>query len=466
MAGIIQDKQTHTVKAGQAEKTNQARAWAGEAFWVGFGLITGVFALFAGTRFLTHLLATEEYGRLALAISLSTLAVLIFGDPVGKTAVRFYSLWCRAGKPHGFLQNLGKSMVRSMGGIGLCCIIAILSSHYFHAVTGTYLILVTGAFAVILVFNRVAMALEDAARERRFRGILQGGFEILRFGSAIGLIVIFTLPAAETVLSGFVLAGILVVIFHGIFLYRLFHREQAEIKRPALPDGEMDIARMRSFQSPLVVSSVCVWLVMMAERWALQYYGSPEDVGGYAAVYQLAFIPMLLVSNFMVLLIEPVLYQVVEPGGKTASSAQRQRINNYAVLGIMTFSVFLSVLLFFTYPMAGALLLGVEFRGYSWMFPWLFLAGGCFAAARQLLLQFSYDMRTDLLAVIWGVVAAAAVTAYTAGAFYWQVKGILAAVVGVNVALLVFSAVLVNKSRTPEPEKHQLSRPEGRRMKV
>ncbi|HKK98728.1 MAG TPA: hypothetical protein VJ943_00640, partial [Desulfotignum sp.] len=134
-----------------AGKADQVRAWAGEAFWVGFGLITGVIALFAGTRFLTHLMATDEYGRLALAVSLSTLAVLIFGDPIGKTAVRFYSLWCRAGKPRGFLQNMGKSLARSMGCIGLCCVIVMLYSHYFHAGTGTYLILSTGMFAGILV---------------------------------------------------------------------------------------------------------------------------------------------------------------------------------------------------------------------------------------------------------------------------------------------------------------------------
>ena len=442
-------------------KKNQVPVRAKEAFWVGFGIMTGVFALFVGTRFLTHLMATDEYGRLALAISLSTLAVLIFGDPIGRTAVRFYSLWYRDGKPHGYLQNLGKSLVRSIVGIGLCCIIAILYCHNFKAAAGIYLILITGVFAGILVFNRVAMALEDAARERRFRGVLQGGFEILRFGSAIGLIAILTLPAAETVLTGFVLAGLLVVIVHGIFLYRLFHRDQAEIKSTAYPEGEMDIARMRSFQSPLVVSSICVWLVMMAERWALQYFGSPEDVGGYAAVYQLAFVPMLLVSNFMVLLIEPVLYQLVEPVGKMTSSGRNQRINNYAVLGIMAISVVLSVLLFFTYPVAGTLFLGVEFQDYSWMFPWLFLAGGCFAAARQLLLKFSFDMRTDLLAKIWGLAAAVAVAVYIAGAFYWQVKGILAAVVGINMALLLFSAVLANKGRTSEPQKN-----DTRSMKV
>jgi hypothetical protein len=110
-------------------------------------------------------------------------------------------------------------------------------------------------------------------------------------------------------------------------------------------------------------------------------------------------------------------------------------------------------MLFFTYPAAGNLLLGGEFRDYSWMFPWLFLAGGCFAAARQLLLQLSYDMRTDLLAKIWGAVAAAAVAAYAIGAFYWQAKGILSAVVGVNAALLVFSLVFVNMRKTAKMQK-------------
>ncbi len=438
MTEIIHDHNKSTAKE------NSAWIWAGEAFWVGFGLLSSVFALFAGTRFLTHLMSTDEYGKLALAISLSTLAVLIFGDPIGKTAVRFYSLWCGAGKPYGFLQNLWKSMVLAMGGIGLCCIITMIAGHYIKAVPGSYFVLVTGFFAIVLVFNRVAMALEDAARKRRFRGILQGSFETLRFVFAIGLVIIFALPVVEIVLSGFVLAGILVVIVHGIFLYRLFHRDQAE-KNRAYPDVKMDNARMRSFQSPLVVSSVCIWLVMMAERWILQYSGHPGDVGGYAAVYQLSFIPMLLASNFLILLIEPVLYQVAALDGKTPSFERTQRINNYAAFGILLFSVVLFLGLLFSYPMAGTLLLGAEFRAYSWMFPWLLLAGGCFAAARQFLLQLSYDMRTDLLAVIWAVVAVVAVAAYMIGGVYWQLKGIVVAIVAVNMVLVLFSLVFVNK---------------------
>jgi O-antigen/teichoic acid export membrane protein len=422
---------------------NSMRAWAGEAFWVGFGLITSVFALLAGTRFLTHLLSTEQYGRLALAVSLSTLAVQVFGEPVGKTAVRFYSQWCEAGKPPGFVQSLAKSLSKAAGCILLFCAVAWVAGVYNKSVPGGYFIVMTGIFAILLVFNRVGLALEDAARRRRFRGIVQGGFEVMRFGFAVGLILVFVLPDAETVLSGFVLAGVLVVITHGVFLYVNLARK--------LPRGHkktaavMNMEALRTFQTPLIISNACIWLVMMAERWALQYFGTPEEVGGYAAVYQLAFIPMLFVSNFLILLIEPILYQVIAQDGKTASFDQTRRINNYAVFGILSFSFVLFLVLLFAYPMVGNLLLGAQFRPYSWLFPWLLLAGGCFAATGQLLLKLNLELRTDRLAVLWAGVAVVAVTGYMIGACFWQLKGILTAIVAVNFLLLIFSLVFVRK---------------------
>ncbi|MEX1314380.1 MAG: hypothetical protein AB1Z38_09385 [Desulfotignum sp.] len=205
----------------------------------------------------------------------------------------------------------------------------------------------------------------------------------------------------------------------------------------------MNVDAMQSFQAPLIISNACIWLVMMAERWALQYFGSPEEVGGYAAVYQLAFVPMLFVSNFMILLIEPIIYQVVSQEGKNTSFDQTRRINNYAVFSILFFSLMLFLVLLFAYPMVGNLLLGAQFRSYSWLFPWLLLAGGCFAATGQLLLKLNLELRTDLLAVLWGGVAVVAVAGYFIGACFWQLKGILVAIVAVNILLLTFSLVFV-----------------------
>lgn len=420
---------------------NSIKTWAGEAFWVGFGLITSVLALLAGTRFLTHLLSTEQYGRLALAVSLSTLAVQIFGEPVAKTAIRFYSQWCQAGKPPVYLRSLVKSLSKAAGCIVLICTAALISGFYNQRGPGGYFIVITGFFAILLVLNRVGLALEDAARKRQFRGLVHGGFELLRFGFAVGLILVLALPAAETVLSGFVLAGILAVAAHGVFLYlNLIHDFSGCQDNTA---SVMNVDAMQSFQAPLIISNACIWLVMMAERWALQYFGSPEEVGGYAAVYQLAFVPMLFVSNFMILLIEPIIYQVVSQEGKNTSFDQTRRINNYAVFSILFFSLMLFLVLLFAYPMVGNLLLGAQFRSYSWLFPWLLLAGGCFAATGQLLLKLNLELRTDLLAVLWGGVAVVAVAGYFIGACFWQLKGILVAIVAVNILLLTFSLVFV-----------------------
>jgi O-antigen/teichoic acid export membrane protein len=428
---------------------------AGEAFWVGFGVLTGVAALFAGTRALTHLLVPGEYGQLALAVSLSSLAVMIFGDPVGKTAVRFYSLWCTAGKPHGFMQDLGRSLVRAAGVIGVFCVAAIVLGRYVAALPDSRFVLLTGMFAMLLILNRAAIALADAARKRRFRGIVQGSFEMLRFGLAICLVIVFSLPKAETVLAGFVMAGILVVMAHGVFLFRVLHDPADAPSSGGGPVTGMDRDRMQAFQSPLITSSICIWLVMMAERWMLTCFGSPSDVGGYAAVSQLAFIPMLLVSNFLLLFIEPILYQSGDSGGKSGSGFQVRHLNRFAIYGILGATVFLSGVLFATHPVVGTLLLGEEFRSYSWLFPWLLLAGGFFAAAQQVLLKLSLDMRTDLLAKLWFVVALVAVGGYAAGAAGWQLKGLVTAVVTVNMGVLAASLFLVygtGTHKTPPSE--------------
>jgi O-antigen/teichoic acid export membrane protein len=114
-------------------------------------------------------------------------------------------------------------------------------------------------------------------------------------------------------------------------------------------------------------------------------------------------------------------------------------------MGILFVTFILFIVLLFYYPAVGYFFLGVEFRPYSWIFPWLVLSGGCFAATQQLLLKLSCQMRTDLLAVLWSGVAAIAVTAYIIGVSFWQLKGLIAAIVTINVSLVIFSLFYLNR---------------------
>lgn len=423
---------------------NKKASWIIEAFWVGFGLGASVLALLAGTFFLTQLLSTAEYGKLALAISLTALAVQILGDPVGRTAVRFYAHCSETGGLDGLLLNLCRSLLFSFIIIVIACVAILIAGYSLNFFEEPYFVIITGIFTILLLLNRVASGLEDAARKRRFRGLIQGAFEVLRFFFAIILVIFLTSPDAQTVLAGFVIAGLLIAAAHGFFLLRLLIKANTGTNTPSLGSASETVS-MAGFQAPLMISNACIWIVIMAERWILNHFGHSGDVGGYAAVYQLSFIPMLFISNFLILLIEPILYQAGMPDFSIQKSSQTLQINKYAVVAIMVVTLILFSTLLVFHQKLGNYFLGQNFRSYSWLFPWLLLSGGFFAASQQLLLILSYKMRTDLLALLWAIVAAMAVALYLIGSMYWQVKGIVMAVVSVNSLLLLLSIFFSKK---------------------
>lgn len=415
-----------------------------ESFWVGAGIAISVILLFAGTRFLTTLLSSVEYGKLALAISLSTMIVQVCGNPVSQTAVRFFGYYREVGKLTLLLRIVGQSLLIQIGAIGCVCVIFLFFSRHYDGLPESSFILIIGLLAIFLLLNRIGFGIEDAARERRLRGVIQVGFEIGRFVIGIGLVVLFSCRKAEIVLLGFLIAAVFAVLSHGIFLHRLWN---ANLNTDSALPSQISLPsplEIKKFQQPLYISNACIWIVMMAERWALQHYAGFSDVGGYVAVHQLAFMPMVLISTFLVLLLEPILYPLMGLNGKSDSAVHALRMNFYLAVFILSLTVLLFIGLLFFHTTIGNILLGENFRFYSWIFPWLLLAGGFFAASQQILLKFQCELRTQMLSVLWGIVAFIAVTAYFIGAHYWQLKGILLAVVLVNAILLLFSIIFLN----------------------
>ena len=185
-----------------------------------FGLGASVFAMLAGTRFLTTLLSVEEYGKLALAMSLTTLVVQVGATPISQTTLRFYAHWKDEGKLPALLRSVGSNMGTVVVLVTVITLSLAFLSRWSDVLPGAGFILLVGALAILLVINRVAFALEDASRERRMRALLQGFFELGRFSLAAGLILIFANKSADMALGGFVLAGILVVSAHTCFLRR------------------------------------------------------------------------------------------------------------------------------------------------------------------------------------------------------------------------------------------------------
>ena len=423
----------------QKFEKGKLKSLAKESFWVGFGLTAGVLGMLGGTRLLTTLLSADEYGKLALAMSLGTMVVQVGGEPVAQTALRFYSHWQKIGKSLSLLRSIAASLVWILALIAVMATMVIILGNWIEGVPGIGFILLVAFLALLLVLNRIALALEDALRKRRMRAILQGSFEIGRFSMAAALILLTSCKNAETVLLGFVSVAVVVVIAHVCFLNwgitgrrsRSYEKEKGTVNR----DGKI----LKRFLLPLIASHTCIWIVMMAERWALNYHGSLADVGGYTAVHQLAFVPMVIVTNFGLLVTTPIIYQFVGAGKNTEMTYQALRFNRHLAFGIIGITLIGFGILTCLHSVVGRILLGSEFRNYSWMFPWLLLAGGFFAAAHQLLIKLTCEFRTRSLAILWGVMSIIALTAYFACAQLWQMKGLVTSVVGVNGLLMLFA---------------------------
>jgi len=418
-----------------------------EAFWVATGLGVSVLSMLVGTRVLTTFLTTEEYGRLALSLSLATLAVQVGATPISLTTVRFYAHWRETGRLKILFSQMGAYLSISLVLVLVASAVLAVLSKRVIALPGIGIILLTGFFSTLLMLNRVALGLEDAARERRRRALLQSLFEITRFSFAAGLIWMLHKETAEIVLSGFLIAALLVVTPHFLSLYRRYKTVWQKGNDSKLIDNKVPTATLSRFLLPLFLSNICIWIVMMAERWALHYYGSVADVGGYTAVYQLAYMPMMLASNFLLLLTTPIIYQYVGANKNTANTEKVLKATRQLAFIIVgcAFSGF--VVLEFFHPFFARLLLGPNFRSYSWIFPWLFLAGGCFAASQQLLLKLSCELRTLPLAFLWGAVAAIATTSYMISARTWQLSGLVSSVVAINMLLLLFSVLISFKAQ-------------------
>lgn len=409
----------------------------GEAFWVGAGILFSILALLAGTRILTALLSPTEYGKLALALSVAALCVHICGIPVAQTAVRFYSAYLQAGKIQDLTTFLTRSLSWAVGIIFFAGSALALMAQWIDGLPDKWFVFLTTLFAGCLVVNRIALGIEDAARKRRFRAVAQSGFEVGRFAAGIGMVIVLNDSRAWPVLTGFLMAAVPLIAAHVYyFRHRLFTGTPVSRGTPAQGGTAGQLTR---FQLPLIISNGCIWVVMMTERWALQKYGTLSDVGGYTAVYQLSFVPMLFISSFLIIVTEPVMYQFVGLDHGTDAETRAFSVNRFIALAILTVSALLFIFLYFFHPQVSRFLLGPEFRHYSWLFPWLVLSGGFFATAQQLLLKLSCEMMTGRLAGLWAGVAITAILSYSAGACWWQLNGLMAAVVMVNGSLLLLS---------------------------
>lgn len=404
-----------------------------------------------GVRVLTSLLGPNEYGLLALALTLATLCQQVAFSPLAGAALRFYAPACQAGTTRAFWAALRGSQIRLSVGVAMLAVVAITPLALVGGAGWIALGLLALAYAVGAGMTATGAAVMTAARRRTVTAAMQAAGEWLRFIAAATALVLIARDS-RLALAGYVVAGAGIGWFH-----LAWARRHLALWPPSddAPHGAGTDRRVRSagewaqmirtYAWPFVLWGGFTWAQLVSDRWALALFGSAADVGRYAVVFQLGYHPVSLAGTLATQLLAPVVFQRAGDGSDPARLADARRwIGRVAIASLALLLVGVGV----AHVMHGwvfTLLLAPEFRAASRYWPAMLLAGGLFSIGQIVsLLPLARGDSRVLLAPKIGT-AVAGVAFNIVGAWWAGLGGVVAAGVAFSLFYLTWSSWLAHR---------------------
>lgn len=404
------------------------------------GQVAAVAGSLVLVRVLTEYLSPADYGRLALELTVAALVnQLVFGGLAAGIG-RYYIVASGEGAMPGYLRGLllllfAATVIIAVLGAAAWTALAPLGLSHWTAPVAAALVL-----SVINGFNGSLNALQNAARQRPVVALHAGLDSWLRILLVVAVIHWLGAGSAPVIL-GYAGSALLVTVSQAFFLRRTVRRAMGpqETAAPLAADWSR---RIWHYASPFSAWGGFIWIQQVSDRWSLEAFAGTADVGLYAVLFQLGYMPISMVLGMSIAFLSPILYE--KSGDATDRSRNRQvreLIMRFAATTLaLTALGFLAA--FVLHEPLFALLVAVEYRAVSYLLPWIVLAGGLFATAQMLSLNFMSEMKTGALLAPKVLTALVGVGLNIAGAAYAGLNGVILALVAFSAIYLVWMAAL------------------------
>ena len=412
---------------------DRPRSWrriGSELAIVAIGQCAAAFGSLVGVRVLTGALTPAVFGELALALTGSTLVFQVVLAPLGTAALRFFAQAQQTGRLHSYLRAVRTMIIWAT--IVVCIagvIVGVATAVSLFSARWTPLVAATLAFSLFSGMSAVVGGMQNAARQRGIVALHDGAGSWLRFLFALLFIQIIG-GVSFAAMAGYALAAAAVLTSQYVF-FRHHIAANAIETNGSNPRWSAD---MLAYAAPFAGWGVFTWAQMISDRWALEVFSTSAEVGKYAAAYSLGFFPVLMMSNVLVQLAAPVLFERAGDASDAGRLAASFRANARILLLVLGLTVVLTATVAVIHPLIARLLLAPAYRGASSLLPWLVLSGGLFATGQIAALFFMIAHDSKSLAIPKIVTA-------TGGALLTFVAAHIAGVWGVIFAGLLFSAI-------------------------
>ena len=408
-----------------------------EGFWIVLGQVMVVLGALVSVRVLTELLSPAAYGELALGMTLATLVNQTLLGPLSGGLARFYSPAVEHGDISGYLKAARKLIYYATGIIILISILVVLGLKITGLTSWIGIAITAFIFAILSGYNACLSGIQSAARQRAVVAMHQGADPITRLIIAAAMLMWLGATSAAAML-GYSIATLLVLGSQAFFFRKIIAKQASTVD-----EGRNWEDEIWKFSLPIGTWGIFTWVQLVSDRWALQLFSTTEEVGKYAALYQLGYYPVALITGMAMQFLVPILYQ---RAGDASDSRRQANVNSlswkltWMTIGL-TFVVFIGALLLHTQIFW--ILVAKEYSSVSYLLPWMIFAGGAFASGQTLAANLMAQMKTREMITAKIITALLGLVFNVLGAYWYGIVGIVCAGVLFSMAYLTWMIILV-----------------------
>jgi len=395
-----------------------------------------------GVALLTRVLAPSDYGRLALALTVTTLVQQLLFSPVVAAGLRFYAPQREQDALGVFfrvLTTLCRDAYLSFVLIGVSLLFILWFAGFSE-----WLSIACAALVFSAVSGAISIwdSIQNAARNRLVVAFHQMAGEWLRFSLAYTFVFIFS-GRSSAALWGYAAGATATLISYG-FVTRTRLVDIARQSR-GTPNGQNLRLQMLRYATPFSFWGLLSWAQVAVDRWAIRFAATERDVGLYAVVYQVGYYPLILVFGIVSQLVSPIVFERAGDAGDPERTRRSRTLMRSIVLIGLASTVGVAVAAHLLHSTAFRWLVAPEYWSASWLLPVMALAGGIFGVAQLAALQILIRFTSHSLLFPKIITGATGVLLSVAGAAYFGVPGVVAANFTTGVFYLVWTLLLWRK---------------------
>ncbi|HPS36514.1 MAG TPA: hypothetical protein PLL75_02155 [Candidatus Omnitrophota bacterium] len=384
------------------------------------------------------------YGELALGLTVAVLIGQIIMGPLSNGVTRFYAPAVEQRDVGGYLNAVRRWMLLATAAIFLISLFVVLSLFIAGRKEWIAIAIAAFIFSVFNGYNLILNGIQNAARQRSVVALHQGMQPWARLLVAAGLIVLFGATSAVA-MTGYVLGVVLVLGSQYVFFYKMIYSNRAVAE-----NGKNWTTEIGKYSGPFAAWGLFTWAQLASDRWALGFFSTTHNVGVYAVLYQLGYYPISIVTDMALQFLAPILYKRTGDATDCRRNAHVSRLSWRLTVWAMGVTGVSFLLTFLFHVQIFRIFVAQDYNSVSYLFPWMILSGGLFAAGQALTLSLMSRMRTQIMTTAKIVTALLGVSFNFLGAYLFGVAGVVFA--GVVFSGLYFAWMIALSKSTGERE--------------